>query len=76
MARKNIFQLVEENYDIQSEIEKIDRLFINEPYFEINYICPFSFKKIVKSYLFDDWKYRGTCISVEEYFERVEILKK
>ena len=72
MARKNIFQLVEENYDIQSEIEKIDRLFINEPYFEINYICPFSFKKIVKNYLFDDWKYRGTCISVEEYFERAE----
>ena len=22
--------------------------------------------------LFDDWKYRGTCISVEEYFERAE----
>lgn len=72
MARKNIFQLVEENYDVQSEIEKIDRLFTNEPYFEINYICPLSFKKIVKSYLFHDWKYRGTCISVEEYFERAE----
>ena len=27
MARKNIFQLVEENYDIQNEIQKISNQF-------------------------------------------------
>lgn len=70
MARKNIFQLVEENYDIQSEIKKINRLFSTEYYFDENDIMFYSLEKILKEYLFDDWKYRGTCISVEEYFER------
>ena len=71
MARKNIFQLVEGNYDIQSEIQKIDRLFSNERYFEEGF-HEMHFKHVVKVYLFDDWKYRETCISVEEYFERAE----
>lgn len=33
MARKNIFQLVNERYDIQYEIEKIAYLFENANYF-------------------------------------------
>ena len=70
MARKNIFQLVEENYDIKSEIKKINKLFSTEYYFEENALTYHSLEKIIKEYLFDDWKYRGTCISIEEYFSR------
>lgn len=70
MARKNIFQLVEESYDIQSEIRKINKLFNNEHYFVKGVADYYSFKKLVRDYLFSDWKYRGTCISSEEYFTR------
>lgn len=71
MARKNIFQLVEENYDIQDEIKKIDRLFTSKHYFEIGF-SSMSFLKLVRLYLFEDWKYRRTCVTVEEYLDRAE----
>lgn len=71
MARKNIFQLVEENYDIQTEIRKINTLFFSERYFEAGY-DRISFYKLLKWILFADWKYRGTCITLDEYFDRAE----
>ena len=71
MARKNIFQLVEENYDIQTEIRKINSLFFTEHYFEFGYEC-LSLYKLLKRALFDEWKYRGTCITVDEYIDRAE----
>ena len=72
MARKNIFQLVEENYDIQDEIRKINRLFGKEYYLvqgEDNYL---TLKRVIKECLFADWKYRGTCIDIDEYFTRAK----
>lgn len=69
MARKNIFQLVEENYDIQLEIKKINELFLEEDYFVSQYTY-YSLEQIVEKWLFSNWKHRGTCISVEEFFER------
>lgn len=71
MARKNIFQLVEESYDIQTEVKKIGRLFASENYFELGFQYS-TLKKLVEEYLFSDWKYRGTCISVEEYLTRAK----
>ena len=71
MARKNIFQLVEENYDIQTEIRKINSLFFKEHYFEVGYES-LSLYKFLKRVLFDDWKYRGTCITLDEYINRAE----
>ena len=72
MARKNIFQLVEENYDVQDEIRKINRLFGKEYYLvqgEDNYL---TLKRVIKECLFADWKYRGTCIDIDEYFTRAK----
>lgn len=69
MARKNIFQLVEENYDIQIEIRKINKLFNSEYYFSKTYNY-YSLKSLLEEYLFTDWKYRGTCIKPEEFFVR------
>lgn len=69
MARKNIFQLVEENYDIQSEIRKINNLFCEDDYFTAGMIS-YNFEEFLNEYLFSGWKYRGTCISIEEFFVR------
>lgn len=69
MARKNVFQLVEENYDIESEIRKINNLFDEEDYFSAGMIS-YNFQDFLNEYLFSAWKYRGTCISVEEFFTR------
>ena len=71
MARKNIFQLVEETYDIQSEIRKINKLFSNEYYFTDGFTY-YTLQKLLKEWLFSDWKYRGTCITSDEYFERAD----
>ncbi len=71
MARKNIFQLVEENYDIQDEIRKINKLFAEEDYFENNDNY-YTLQRLMRYYLFPNWKYRGTCLTIEEFFERVD----
>lgn len=70
MARKNIFQLVEESYDIFSEIDKINELFYSEIYFCNNTEGDLTFSYLVKNYLFNDWKYKGTCLSMDEFFTR------
>lgn len=71
MARKNIFQLVEENYDIESEILKINHLFSNKYYFADKYEdYDYTLKKLIKEFLFNEWKYRGTCIDIDEYLMR------
>ena len=69
MSRKNIFQLVDESYDIQSEIRKINKLFEDEPYFKDS-VFSYTLKKLLEKFLFSDWKYRSTCITVDEYFVR------
>ena len=69
MARKNIFQLVEESYNIQAEISKINQLFNEEEYFEEGYTS-YTLQQLLDEYLFSDWKYRGTCLTTDEYFER------
>lgn len=73
MARKNIFQLVEESYNIQSEIRKINRLFNREEYFEEGY-SNYTLQQLLEDYLFSDWKYRGTCLTTDEYFERANAM--
>ena len=69
MARKNIFQLVNESYNIQDEIRKINKLFKTQKYF-VEQIFDYTLPQLLEKYLFDEWKYRGTCISIDEYFKR------
>lgn len=71
MARKNIFQLVDESYDIQNEIIKISTLFELEYYFNME-DGDYTFKSLVEEELFYDWKFRGTCVTVKEYLERAQ----
>lgn len=69
MARKNIFQLVNESYNIQDEIRKINKLFKTQKYF-VEQIFDYTLPELLEKYLFDEWKYRSTCISIDEYFKR------
>ena len=70
MSRKSIFQLVEENYNIQHEISKINEMSNDECYWEDERYT-YSLIELVEEYLFDGWTYRGTCLTVEEFFTRV-----
>lgn len=73
MSRKNIFQLVEESYDIESEILKINNLFYCENYFVDDYEDEdYTLEKLIRRHLFKNWKYRGTCITLDEYMLRAE----
>ena len=46
VPRKNIFQLVEENYDVKSEIEKINELFSMKYYFAKDYLDGLSLEGV------------------------------
>ncbi|MDE7162623.1 MAG: hypothetical protein K2O44_00905 [Clostridia bacterium] len=79
MERKNIFQLIEENYNIDDEIKKINRLFEEQEYFVKKTFYGFdispssedvTFVFVLENYLFSPWKRRGTCVDIEEYFKR------
>lgn len=77
MARKNIFQLVNERYDIQYEIEKIAYLFENANYFyQVNQLesNDATLKDIIASYLFPGWALKGTCLSPKEFFSRANAI--
>ena len=71
MTRKNIFELINEKYNIQEETKKIENEFSNTEYFNSgnNY---FSLKKLINRFLFTKWKYRGTCLTIEEYEDKAE----
>lgn len=71
MTRKNIFQLVEENYDIQSEIRRINQLFYEEECFtdsDGHSYCSLSY--VLRDSFFTNWKYRGTCLTIDDFFKR------
>ena len=75
MARKNTFQLVAENYNIDIEIKKINKLFFKENYF-ISGFNTYTLPELIKTYLFSNWKYRDTCVSIEEYLARANAIIK
>ena len=70
MARKNIFQLVDDNYNIQNEIQKINEMFYRCTLFEDSNVGDNTFASVIEDYLFSTWKYRGTCLSIDEFFSR------
>ena len=70
MTRKNIFQLVEESYNIQNEIKKINRLFFEEKYFSSVPCFDYTIVDVLDEYLFVGWKYRGTCLTIKGFLQR------
>ncbi len=70
MTRKNIFELIDEKYDLKEEIGKIDFLF-SSALLVINNNITFqqgqgNVEAVVQDSLFYNWKQRGSCLSFEE----------
>ena len=70
--RKSIFQLIDENYNIQNEIRKINKLLFEEKYFsdELCY-ADYTLERLLEDFLFVDWKYRGTCLTIKSFMKQV-----
>ena len=79
MTRKNIFEILEEKYDINLELYRISQLFSS---FLINYKFVIGFREVknenytieyLVSKIFYDWKSRGSCISCRDMREHLNI---
>ena len=76
--RKDIFTLISENYNIQDEIKKINKL-LNKKDFEkeetewgtdFTFIKTYSLKEIIDDFLFRKWGKKATCLTVDEFLEK------
>ncbi len=68
MERKNTFQLVEENYDVKSDLLKLHNLFEKGHYFN-QYRNEYTFKQLLDQILLKKWQFRGTCLNTDEYLK-------
>ena len=77
MARKNIFEILKESYDIKEEIGKIDFLF-NSALLIVHNNLTFqqgqgNVEAVVQDSLFFNWKQRGSCLNCEEIRKKLGI---
>ena len=76
MVRKSIFDVLNNNYDIAQEINKITELFNSNmvSYFDRNYSkCTTTIERIFNSIILPTWKQRGTLLSLDEIKEKMDI---
>lgn len=76
MSRKNIFEVLNNNYDIAQEIDKITELFNSNmvSYFDGSYKrCTTTIEIIFNSIILPNWKQRGTLLSLDEMKENLNI---
>lgn len=78
MTRKNIFEILEEKYDIEEEIRKISNLFNNMKFMKTN---PLNFQselytieKLVDD-VFSHWKQRGSCLNCAEMKDKLHLMQ-
>src|SRR5699024_3270542 len=77
MERKNIFEILNDKYDVKEEIGKIDFLF-NNALLIIHNTLTFqqnqgNVEAVVQDRLFYNWKQRGACLSCEEIRKKLGI---
>lgn len=77
MARKNIFEIIENKYDLKEEIGKIDFLF-KEALLIVHNSLNFqqqqgSVEAVIEDRLFFAWKQRGSCLNCEEMCKKLGI---
>lgn len=76
MVRKSIFDVLNNNYDIAQEINKITELFNSNmvSYFDSSYNrCTTTIERIFNSIILPTWKQRGTLLSLDEIKEKMNI---
>lgn len=71
----SIFDILNKNGSLKEEICRIYELFCIETVVIVNYkgysINNFSLKSYINKYLFREWTYRGTCISLDEAIAKI-----
>ena len=76
MARKNIFDVVSDSFNIDHELERIKRLFIGEhPIFVFSNRSDYSVLRYVDKFGFYQWRNRGRCIDVNDFLSVLEYEK-
>lgn len=78
MARQNIFELLAERNDNGRNAKRIHQLF-NDWYFVKRGAVDYSLKDFVETNCFDNWKQKGKCLTMDDFFETLDynsMLKK
>lgn len=71
MVRKNIFEILENKWDIIDEIKRIYYLLnYNSVRSSVNYISPIEFADI---YCFSEWKNRYSYLNIEDMADDLDI---
>ena len=76
MVRKSIFDVLNNNYDIAQEINKITELFNSNmiSYFDSSYNrCTTTIESVFNSIILPTWKQRGTLLSLDEKKKKMNI---
>lgn len=76
MTRQNIFELLQENYDIEEEFNIITRLFFMPTITYGPYIGEKScltIEQAVDSYIFYTWKQRYSCLSTDDFKQKLNL---
>lgn len=67
MGRRNIFDVLQENTDLTSEIDRIKNLFDSIDTIDENSVFSYTIYDFVDEYLFDMWKHRGHCLDADDF---------
>ena len=69
--RKNIFQILQEHFDIEKEIERLQALF--ESYLFYNKNTRYTPEDLVDHYAFYGWKQRNRCLNTDDLKEVLDL---
>ncbi len=76
MTRKNIFEILEENYDIIHEFLVIENLFFSPTIMEYGRYCDgdtIPVEQAVDRHCFYSWKQRGSCLTTNDLKQKLNI---
>lgn len=68
MARRNIFEILSDTFDLKYELQRIKRLFETErSVYDSNEMCYYSVRGYVEKHGFYKWGNRGRCVDVDDF---------
>jgi hypothetical protein len=75
MARKSIFDIISEKWDIKIEVKRLRHLYEESHVIEHCWGELFTLKSFVDSHCFNNWRNRYSCIDVDDYLRTLEFDK-
>lgn len=75
VMRKSIFQIIEENDNLERKMGRIVQLFEKEPLIDIRVAGrerAYTIKEVIDAGFFSSWKQRGFCLDLDEFLEMLE----